>query len=164
MAGNQNSGGYRPTADQNNPMVVKGNGGNGQSGQAAQRYAGMPYGQGKALMQQQQAATMSKPMPSVTAPSGAPTARARQVLPPVTGIMEPTARETEDVMTGLTPYGQPNDPAQLGIMGAQNTDNTQANKTLDSYYPVMNYISSRPSTSAETRQVLSLLMRGRTVL
>jgi hypothetical protein len=159
MAGNQNSGGMRPTAPQNNPANVSGTGGAGQSGQAIRPYTGMPYGQGKALMQQQQAATMSKPV--AARPSAAPTARPQQVLPPVAGIMEPTARETEDVMTGLTPYGQPNDPAQLGIMSAQNTDNTQTNRTLDSYYPVMNFISSRPSTSAETRQVLSLLMRGR---
>jgi len=55
------SGGYRPTASQNNPMSVSGNGGNGQSGKfaakktekAAQlRMSGLPQGENTAVAQQ----------------------------------------------------------------------------------------------------------------
>lgn len=56
------SGGFRPTAPQNNPANVSATGGNGQSGQKTQapKYiSGLPYGQGQATMAQQQAAPMS---------------------------------------------------------------------------------------------------------
>ena len=55
------SGGYRPTASQNNPMSVSGDGGNGQSGKfaakktekAAQlRMSGLPQGENTAVAQQ----------------------------------------------------------------------------------------------------------------
>jgi hypothetical protein len=151
MAGNQNSGGMRPTADQNNPMIVKGNGGNGQSGQAAQRYTGMPYGQGQALMQQQAAAPMAK---------GTRTSPSALGLPSIPQLTDPTQNSGQDISFGANAGPGPGNEA-LQIPSNMAPDNTQSNQTLDAYYPVMSFISSRPSTSAETRQVLSLLMRGR---
>ena len=60
MAGNENSGGNRPTAPQNNPANISATGGAGQSGtQAAKYIPGMPYGQGQELMAQQTSAPMS---------------------------------------------------------------------------------------------------------
>ena len=153
MAGNQNSGGMRPTAPQNNPMNVKGTGGNGQSGQAAQRYTGMPYGQGQALMQQQAGAPMAKGSMPSTSGLG---------LPSVPQLTDPTQMPEQPVTAGANAGPGPVTEA-LQVPSNMTPDNTQANKTLDSYYPVMSFISSRPSTSAETRQVLSLLMRGRGV-
>ena len=151
MAGNQNSGGMRPTAPQNNPANVSGTGGAGQSGQAIRPYTGMPYGQGQALMQQQQAAPMARgAMPT---PSGLS-------LPSVPQLTDPTQNPGQDISFGADAGPGPGTEA-LQIPSNMMPDNTQANKTLDSYYPVMSFISSRPSTSAETRQVLSLLMRGR---
>jgi hypothetical protein len=70
MAGNQNSGGYRPTAPQNNPANVNGQGGDGQSGQANPSYTGFPYGQNGQLEAQAAGAPMAKDMPTA-APSGA---------------------------------------------------------------------------------------------
>jgi hypothetical protein len=154
MAGNQNSGGMRPTAPQNNPMNVKGNGGNGQSGQAAQRYTGMPYGQGQALMQQQAAAPMAKG--SMSSPSGLG-------LLPVPQLTDPTQNPGQDISFGADAGPGPGTEA-LQIPSNIAPDNTQSNQALDAYYPVMSFINSRPSTSPETRKVLSLLMRGRTVL
>jgi len=73
MAGNQNSGGMRPTAPQNNPANVSANGGNGQSGQPKPGYTGFAYGQNGALDAQAGAAKMqgapaasSAPRPSVS--------------------------------------------------------------------------------------------------
>lgn len=54
MAGNQNSGGYRPTAPQNNPANISATGGNGQSGKQPMRYIpGQAYGEGQKTMAQQ---------------------------------------------------------------------------------------------------------------
>ena len=56
----ENRGGPRPTAPQNNPANVSATGGAGQSGtQGAKYYSGLPYGQGQAMMAQQQAAPMA---------------------------------------------------------------------------------------------------------
>jgi hypothetical protein len=64
-----NRGGYRPTASQNNPANVNALGGNGQSGQPSQYISGLPYGQGQATMQQQQSAPMAQAsVPSAPAP------------------------------------------------------------------------------------------------
>lgn len=91
MAGNQNSGGMRPTAPQNNPANISATGGDGQSGngtQAARYIPGLPYGEGQATMTQQ----MSAPM---AGPSGAPS------LPSVTPLMAPTERPDEPVTAGM---------------------------------------------------------------
>jgi len=72
MAGNENSGGMRPTAPQNNPANVSATGGNGQSGQANPGYTGFAYGQNGALEQQAQGAKMQQapaPVAAPTAPS-----------------------------------------------------------------------------------------------
>ena len=60
MAGNENSGGFRPDAPQNNPANVNPFGGNGQSGQATGNYTGFAYGENQALAQQQAGASMAK--------------------------------------------------------------------------------------------------------
>lgn len=91
MAGNQNSGGMRPTAPQNNPANVSATGGNGQSGngtQAAKYIPGLPYGEGQATMQQQMAAPMAGP----TAVPG---------LPAVTPLFAPTERPNEPMTAGM---------------------------------------------------------------
>lgn len=68
MAGNENSGGFRPTAPQNNPANISATGGNGQSGQANPGYTGFAYGQNGALEAQAGAAKMEQ-APSPTAAS-----------------------------------------------------------------------------------------------
>jgi hypothetical protein len=96
MAGNQNSGGMRPTAPQNNPANVSGVGGAGQSGtQAPQYISGLPYGQGQATMQQQQSAPMAgSPMPTA-APMPMPS------LPSVTPLTASTERPDEPLTAGM---------------------------------------------------------------
>lgn len=89
MAGNKNSGGFRPTAPQNNPANVSATGGAGQSGtQGAKYIPGLPYGEGQATMQQQQAAPMAGP----TATPG---------LPSVTPLTAPTERPNEPLTAGM---------------------------------------------------------------
>ena len=96
MAGNENSGGYRPTAPQNNPANVSATGGAGQSGtQGAKYIPGLPYGEGQATMAQQQAAPMAG-----TA-SAAPSAGLEAMLSPVTPLSAPTERPQEPLTTGM---------------------------------------------------------------
>ena len=65
MAGNENSGGPRPTAPQNNPANVNAMGGNGQSGQANPNYTGFAYGQNQEINNQ----AASAPMAAAPAPA-----------------------------------------------------------------------------------------------
>lgn len=58
----ENRGGFRPTAPQNNPANVSATGGAGQAGTQAPKYiSGLPYGEGQATMQQQMSAPMAGP-------------------------------------------------------------------------------------------------------
>lgn len=96
MAGNENSGGFRPTAPQNNPANVSATGGAGQSGTQPARYmSGLAYGQGQAQMEQQTAAPMA----------GNPTANvATQTtpqLPQITSIDAPTQRPDVPITNGI---------------------------------------------------------------
>jgi hypothetical protein len=157
MAGNQNSGGMRPTAPQNNPANISLTGGNGQSGnngQAARYIPGMPYGQGQATMQQQQSATMSKPMPAAMNQSRVLNTRTQNVLP----ITEETARPEEDVMAGLTPYGQPNDPSQLGLP-SQMPDADPDIEMVRRFLPAMEFWASQPGSSQATKDYV-VYLRG----
>ena len=82
------SGGYRPTAPQNNPMNISATGGNGQNGTQAARYIpGLPYGQGEATYATQVAAPMA-------GPSGMPSA-------PATPLTAPTSRPDEPITAGV---------------------------------------------------------------
>jgi hypothetical protein len=135
---------------QYNPANVSGTGGAGQSGD----YSGFAYGQNKALNESRVAGNKAvaaiNPRPVNLPPAGGMDA---------TPITEGTQRPDENVMAGLTPYGQPNDPNALGIPAE--ADNAQFNAAIDSYYPVISWIQSQPQTSKETRSVLAMLMRGR---
>lgn len=71
MAGNENSGGFRPTAPQNNPANISATGGNGQSGQANPGYTGFAYGQNGALEAQAGAAKMEQAPSPTSAPAPA---------------------------------------------------------------------------------------------
>jgi len=96
MAGTPgNSGGDRPTAPQNNPANISATGGNGQSGtQAAMYMPGLAYGTGGQNMANQTAAPLAgNPTAAVEAASG-------PMLPPVTGLSEPTQFPDQPVTHG----------------------------------------------------------------
>lgn len=85
MAGNQNSGGFRPTAPQNNPANINAMGGNGQSGQAVPDYTGFAYGQNQAIAEQAASAPMAKAAPAAA----------------------PAAPSLDGLMGGITPLDAP---------------------------------------------------------
>lgn len=91
----ENRGGMRPTAPQNNPANVSATGGAGQSGtQAAKYMPGLEYGQGKVNMAVQQAAPLAGPN-TPTAESTTP------MLPSLTPLTAPTERPNEPMTTGM---------------------------------------------------------------
>lgn len=95
----ENRGGFRPTAPQNNPANVSATGGAGQAGttQPARYIAGMQYGQGQELMNQQQGAPMAGPAASaVVAPSPM-----EMALPALTPLTAPTERLNEPLTAGM---------------------------------------------------------------
>lgn len=63
MAENENRGGFRPTAPQNNPANINALGGNGQSGMNTD-YTGFAYGENKAVNEQRKSAPITTSAPS----------------------------------------------------------------------------------------------------
>lgn len=103
MAGNANSGGYRPTAPQNN-TGVSGTGGNGSAdGVPNINYTGMAYGQNKAVNDQMDAGVpMGQPTSVGTASAVAPS------LPQVKPITAPSETPERDVFYGMPIGDGPN--------------------------------------------------------
>jgi len=114
----ENRGGNRPTAPQNNPAIISGTGGAGQSGTQPARYmSGLAYGQGQAQMQQQTSAPLA----------GNPIAAVSQVttgikLPPIIPLTAPTERpdvpitnnlDQELALPGIAPQQQIDNSARL---------------------------------------------------
>jgi hypothetical protein len=145
MAGNENSGGYRPTAPQNNPANVSALGGAGQSGQVKPGYTGFAYGQNSALEAQA---------------AGAPLAEAPTPMPmaPVTSLTAPSDRPNEPVTTGVA-MGAGAGPEALALPTPAEPTNTGFNISIQAYAPVLSYVASLESTSKETRQVIATLLR-----
>jgi len=146
MAGNQNSGGFRPTAPQNNPANVNGLGGNGQAGRD---YTGFAYGQNQALAEQQSGASMAKaPSPTAAVPSMASN------LPQVTSITAPTERPTEPVTTGIT-MGPGAGPEALTLPGAGDTNEDR--QRLLSYLPALEVAAQSPNSSQAFRNYVRVI-------
>ena len=97
MAGNENSGGFRPDAPQNNPANVNGLGGNGQSGtQSLKPMTGLPWGTNQATEDQGRSAPLAG-NPTAMAPGGA-----SQQTPqtPLTQLFAPTELPDQHVSHG----------------------------------------------------------------
>jgi hypothetical protein len=146
MAGNQNSGGFRPSAPQNNPANVNGLGGNGQAGRD---YTGFAYGQNQALAEQQAGASMAKaPSPTAAAPSMASN------LPQATPITAPTERPQEPITSGIA-MGPGAGPEALTLPGAG--DSNEDKQRLLSYLPALEVAAQSPNSSQAFRNYVRVL-------
>lgn len=145
MAGNQNSGGMRPTAPQNNPANISATGGDGQSGRD---YTGFAYGQNQALAEQQAGAKMAQ----APSPSAAPAMPMN--LPPVTGISAPTERPQEPVTTGIA-MGAGAGPEALALPVAGDSD--EEKQRLLSYLPALEVAAQSPNSSQAFRNYVRIL-------
>jgi len=92
MAGNENSGGIRPTASQNNFGISATGGAGSANGVPNIEYTGFAYGQNGAINAQQSAA-----------PMGSPT-QAMPTLPEVTPITAPSTTPERPITHGM-PFG-----------------------------------------------------------
>ena len=143
---------------QYNQANVKPMGGNGQSGRMDLNYSGLPYGQNKATNEQRAAASTKSPS------FNAGSARMGEMrsmniapqLPPITPITAETERFDELVTSGVD--GTPGPGSEALMLPDRSDSEAEFNKSITSYYPVLNYIASRPNTSPETRRALAILM------
>ena len=147
MAGNENSGGMRPTAPQNNPANISATGGNGQSGRD---YTGFAYGENQALSQQQSGA----PMAQAPSPVSSPSPSMASNLPQATSITAPTERPEEPVTTGIT-MGPGAGPEALTLPGAGDTSEDM--QRLISYLPALEVAASSPNSSQAFRNYVRVL-------
>jgi hypothetical protein len=159
MAGNQNSGGPRPTAPQNNPANVNALGGNGQSGRANQgtqapKYiAGMAYGQGQATMAQQAGAPMAGPTPPPQAPQGRP-------MPSAIPLTEPTQRPNEPATAGANAGAGPGTEA-LTMPGQIQSPNDPDMDLIRNVFPIIELWAQQVDSSQGTKDYVNYL---RTIL
>ena len=103
MAGNENSGGDRPTAPQNN-FGVSGNGGNGSAdGVPNINYTGMAYSQNKAVND-----AMDSGLPMGQSTSVGTSVSPASALPEVTPITAPSETPERDVFYGMPMGDGPN--------------------------------------------------------
>jgi len=145
-------GGYRPTAPQNNPMNISARGGNGQSGKQAAKYvSGLPYGEGKELMNIQESAPLAA-APSIEQsgmPSGLASAAASQ---PLIGLKERSRRPTEPVTQGAD-SGEGANSSILGLPNLQSLMN-QDMQNLAQYLPFLEVIANTASASNTLRNLV----------
>lgn len=155
MAGNENSGGMRPTAPQNNPANVSATGGNGQSGQAKPGYTGFAYGQNGALDAQAGAAKMQQAPAPTAAPAPASMASILGGLMPLDADSQDSLPISDGVDTGRGRGSEALPPALNGDMRI--TENVDLMKKYlpdlidaarlpgapDSYKRLVNYVKAR---------------------
>ena len=146
MAGNQNSGGNRPTAPQNNPANISATGGAGQMAKQPNRYIpGMKSmgSTGVETMAQQSAAPLSA--------GPAPTSG----LPPVTQITEPSMFPDENVMNGAA-LGGGAGPEALVNLPKQPSDDPDI-EMARMYFPAIEFWASQPGSSQGTKDYVQYL-------
>ena len=155
MAGNENSGGMRPTAPQNNPANVSATGGNGQSGQPKPGYTGFAYGQNGALDAQAGAAKMQQAPAPIAAPAPASMASILGGLMPLDADSQDSLPISDGVETGRGRGSEALPPALNSDMRI--TENVDLMKKYlpdlidaarlpgapDSYKRLVNYVKAR---------------------
>ena len=129
MAGNPNSGGYRPTAPQNNTGVSATGGAGSKDGQPNRYISGGKYGEGQALMQQQQGA----PMSAGPTPTAAPIAAS---LPLENQLLSPTNNPMEPITAGVDFGAGPGSEALPNNISAE-TRGTDNIAIIKKYYPAL---------------------------
>ena len=113
---------------------------------------GFAYGMNKQINEQAAGAPMAK----VATAAARPMNVAPQ-LPPVTPLFAESG--PEDVITSGVDFG-PGPGSEALMLPNRSDSEAEFNKSIASYYPVLNYVASRPNTSPETRRTLAILMNG----
>ena len=155
MAGNQNSGGFRPNAPQNNPANVSGTGGAGQSG----NYTGFAYGENSALNQQRiegNAAVASTHTPTPSAPAN-PYEGIN--MPQLGGLFDPSTRPNEPMTAGVDAGPGPGSEAlPKGIMN--NTRMDENMKIAAQYLPDLAHAAKSPDAPDSFKNFVNYLIEN----
>ena len=151
MAINENRGGDRPTASQNNPNKIGAGGGDTQSGKAS----GFSYGMNKAINEQSSQGNAA--VSSMKAGAGV-TPFTEVPLEALPNITDPTAQPntpvTDGARIGLGLNTVPGLPTPI-----QPTD-AQSNQAILNYTPVLRFIASKSTTSLASVQVINSLIEA----
>jgi len=146
------SGGLRPGAPQNNPSNISATGGAGQSGTQAPKYiSGMPYGQGQAMMQQQQGAKMAGPTPT---PKAAPASAAPMSNP--VPLSAPSQFPNEHITTGAA-IGDTPGPESLMLPQQKQESNDPDINLVRAAFPIIELWAQQVDTSQGTKDYVNYL-------
>lgn len=126
MPGTANSGGYRPSAPQNNPANVSATGGAGQSGD----YTGFAYGMNKQINDQRKAAPITPQEPTQDMGLGGMLGGGLPTL------LSPTINPSEPVTAGSDIGAGPGSDALPGNINA-NTRPDETKMIIEKYMPTL---------------------------
>lgn len=121
-------GGYRPTAPQNNTGVSSTGGAGSKDGQPNRYISGGKYGEGQALMQQQQGATMAQ----APAPTGSPAPEPQ--MPPLETLTDNIGGKYSDITDGGA-FGSPIGPDAMPKNISANTRPDENIAIVKQYLP-----------------------------
>jgi hypothetical protein len=155
MAGNENSGGYRPTAPQNNTGISATGGAGSKDGQPTRYIAGGKYGEGKALMEQQQGAPMAS-APSASAPS-MPSNMATAQGNPIGTLMDPSNNPSEPITAGVDFGPGPGSNALPKNIDA-NTRPDENRAIIQKYLPTLMQAANTPETPDSYKRFINYLL------
>ena len=152
MAGNENSGGFRPNAPQNNPANVSGTGGAGQSG----NYTGFAYGENQALNNQrmegnQAVATTKAAMPSSDAPYGGAS------MSPLGTFLDPTNNPAEPISAGVD-FGRGPGSEVLPKNFQNNTRPDENAQIVKNYLPDLAFAAQSKDAPDSFKRFVNFLM------
>ncbi len=152
MAGNENSGGNRPTAPQNNPANVSGTGGAGQSG----NYTGFAYGQNQALNTQrvegnQAVASTKAATPSPESPYG------DMNMSPLGTFFDPTRDPMEPISAGVD-FGRGPGSEALPKNFQNNTRPAENAEIIKNYLPDLAFAARSKDAPDSFKRFVSFLM------
>ena len=143
MAGNENSGGNRPTAPQNNMGISATGGAGSKDGQPNRYISGGTYGEGQALMQQQQSAPMSS---GPAMPQGKPMGT----------LLDPTSNPSEPITAGVD-FGRGPGSEVLPRNISADTRSTDNLDIIKKYFPAMARASQLEDAPDSYKRFLSYL-------
>lgn len=143
MAGNENSGGNRPTAPQNNMGISATGGAGSKDGQPNRYISGGTYGEGQALMQQQQGAPMSAgPAMGQGTPMGT--------------LLDPTDNPSEPITAGVN-FGKGPGEEVLPKNISADTRTTDNLDIIKKYFPAMSRASQLQDAPDSYKRFISYL-------
>ncbi len=149
MAGNQNSGGNRPTAPQNNMGVSATGGAGSKDGQPKRYIPGGKYGEGKALMEQQAGAPMASAPKSQS--MATPEGRTLGTL------LDPSTNPSEPITAGVDFGPGPGSDALPKNISA-NTRPDENKAIVQKYLPTLLSAANLPDTPDSYKRFINYLL------